>query len=119
MANLLLQVTIPSGGKAQVSSFLPANNGVGNAVFAPGNIFVQWLTFQNNSAHSIRYGDQSVSVTTPAAVNGGTAGKGMLLAPGSPGGAGSQSTPVNYGTYLSDWWIAGTAGDVIDVLYIQ
>lgn len=119
MANLLLQVTIPASGKAKVSSFLPTNNGVGNAVFDSGNIYVQWLAFQNNAANPIRYGDQSVSMTTPAAVNGGTAGKGILLAAGSPGMSGSQSTPINYGTYLSDWWIAGTAGDVIDVLYIQ
>ena len=119
MANLLIQVTIPSSGLAHISSFLPANNGVGNAVFDPANIYVQWLCFQNNSAHPIRYGDQSASMTTPAASNGGTAGKGILLTGGSPGGSGSQSTPINYGTYLSDWWIAGTSGDVIDVLYIK
>lgn len=82
-------------------------------------LMVQWLTFQNNSAHAVRYGnDKTVSVTTPAAVNGGTAGKGILLSPGSPGGAGSQSTPITYGTSLRDWWIAGTPGDVIDVLTI-
>ncbi|MDE2104228.1 MAG: hypothetical protein KGL39_43730, partial [Patescibacteria group bacterium] len=60
------------------------------------------------AAHSIRYGDATVSSS-----------KGILLSAGTPGGAGSQSTPVNYGTYLSDWWIAGTPGDVIDVLFIQ
>lgn len=111
MANLSIQVTIPVGGKVVASSGLPSS--------VPPNMLVQFLQFQNNSAHAIRYGDNTVSVTAPAAVNGGTAGKGMLLPGGSPGGSGSQSTPVAYATMLSDWFVAGTAGDVIDILFIQ
>jgi hypothetical protein len=75
------------------------------------------LVFQNNAAHACRYAnDSSVSVTTPGAVNGGTAGKGILLASGSPGGSGTTS-PVIRGTMLNTWYIAGTQGDVIDYIY--
>jgi hypothetical protein len=70
------------------------------------------LIFQNNSAHAIRVGDDArVSVTTPAAVNGGTAGFGLLLQPGgSSGGALATSGAFN----VKNWYIAGTATDVID-----
>jgi len=122
MANLTLQLTIPASGVGNLANALPVPTGGSGPLTATvvGNLYVQWLTIQNNAAHNIRYGlDNKVSVTTPAAVNGGTAGRGILLAAGSPGGAGSQSTPVTYSTYLSDWWIAGTAGDVIDILALQ
>ena len=120
MPNLSLQLTIPASGQANLSAALPTpTGGAGNVAGQPpvGNVFVQWLTIQNNAAHAIRYGiGNKVSVTTPAAVNGGAAGFGMLL---NPSGAGSQSTPVTYGTFLSDWFVAGTPGDVIDILALQ
>jgi hypothetical protein len=120
MANLTLQLVIPINGVGNLSQALPQpTGGAGNVVGQPpvGNLYVQWLTIQNNSAHNIRYGTtKSVSTTIPAAVNGGTAGYGILL---TPGGAGSQSTPITYATYLSDWWISGTVGDVIDILALQ
>jgi hypothetical protein len=124
MQSFTLQVTIPNSGVVNLAAALPKNTGGNGNLTAPlseyGNRFVQWIQFQNNAAHNIRYGmDNLVSVTTPAAVNGGTAGRGILLASGSPGGAGSQSTPIEYSTMISDWWIAGTAGDVIDVLVLQ
>lgn len=73
------------------------------------------LTIQNNSAHQVRVGDSSsVSVTTPAAANGGTAGFGLRLLPGgSAGGSFATSGALN----LSQWYIAGTATDVIDYQY--
>jgi hypothetical protein len=123
MANLTLQVTIPASGVVNLSSALPVpTGGAGNVVGQPpiGNLYVQWLTFQNNAAHAIRYGvTQKVSTAVPPAVSGGTAGFGILLAAGSPGGSGTQAPAINYSTYLSDWWIAGTAGDVIDILALQ
>jgi len=75
------------------------------------------LVFQNNSAHPIRVGDSSsVSVTTPAAVNSGTAGFGILIQPGgSSGGSLGTSGVFN----LKQWYIAGTATDVIDWQYTQ
>jgi hypothetical protein len=110
MANLLLQVTIPASGKVQISTALPALTGGPGIGQAPqiGNIYVQQLMFQNNSATSIRIGDWSVSPT-----------RGILLAPGTPGGSSNYGAFINYGTYLSDWWISGTAGAVIDIIYIQ
>ena len=99
MPMMSIQVTIPASGKVQVSTGIPSN--------FQNDILVQWLQFQNNAAHTVRYGDWSVSST-----------KGMMLANGSPGGAGSQSTPIGYSTMITDWWVAGTAGDVVDVLFI-
>jgi hypothetical protein len=73
------------------------------------------LVFQNNSAHPIRVGDDPrVSVTTPAAVNGGTAGFGQLV---NPGGAYNSGTFTSGAANLKNWYIAGTATDVIDWQY--
>lgn len=120
MANLTLQLTIPAGGVANLAAALPQpTGGKGNVVGQPpvGSLYVQFLQLQYNGANSARYGfDNKVSVTVPAAVAGGVAGRGILL---SSGGAGSVSTAINYSTYLSDVWIAGTVGDVIDALAIE
>jgi hypothetical protein len=127
LPRLNFQVTIPASGSTPIVAGLPANTGAVSGPantaggFTPwpiGDIQVQWLQIQNNSAHAIRYGGPNVSVTLPAAANGGTAGNGILLAPGSPGGAGSQSTPIAYTTNLSEWYVAGTPGDVIDILFL-
>lgn len=70
------------------------------------------FVIQNNSAHSIRVGDDPrVSMTVPAAVNGGTAGFGELV---GPGGAYNSGTFTSGGAILKQWYIAGTATDVID-----
>ena len=73
------------------------------------------LVIQNNAAHAIRVGDSpNVSTTTPAAVNGGTAGFGLLIQPGgSSGGSLGTSGVFN----LDNWYVAGTATDVIDYQY--
>ncbi|MFZ3343315.1 MAG: hypothetical protein WA213_20730 [Terriglobales bacterium] len=111
--NISFQVTIPDAGVVNLQTAIFG----ANPSFLESNAYVQWLVFQNNSAHPCRYGTSHlVSVTTPAAVNGGTAGLGTLLL---PGGAGSQSTPITYSTMLSEWWIAGTPGDVIDGQCLQ
>jgi hypothetical protein len=120
MANLTLQVTIPAAGVVRLDTALPVLSSGQAPMTVSGTMYVEFLQFQNNSAHAIRYGcDRNVSVTTPAAANGGTAGRGILLAPGSPGGAGAVSTPVTYATMIQDWYIAGTPGDVIDILAVQ
>lgn len=111
MANFTGQVTIPAGGKVSLSAGIPAN-------MAP-NTFVQQLIVQNNAAHPIRFGDVTVSTTVPAAVSGGTAGRGILLASGSPGGTVGPGAYMNYGVYLSDRYVAGIAGDVIDFDFVQ
>lgn len=73
---------------------------------SPSAIFVQTLMVQDNAAHNVRVGDSTVSST-----------KGILISLGSPGG--SYNTTLNFprGTILSQWYLAGTEGDVIDVLY--
>ena len=66
-----------------------------------------WI-IQNNAAHNIRFGD-----------SGTTSSKGTVLASGSPGGSytttasmnGSQPAPDD----LSQWYVAGTQNDVVDV----
>jgi hypothetical protein len=70
------------------------------------------MTIQNNAAHECRYGGSAASVTTPAAVNGGTAGKGTRL---TPSGAGNTGVVSGQQGDASQFYIAGTAGDVIDV----
>lgn len=72
-------------------------------------IAFQVLTFQNNSAHVCRVGDASVSAT-----------KGIALAAGST----TTQPPytiaphLEYAADLSEFYIFGTAGDVIDVMYL-
>jgi len=109
MANLIGQVTIPSGGKVQLSTALSqpsnANAGATLAALPVGNIYVQQLIVQNNGTHNARLGDVTVSST-----------KGLLLFPTASANLGGF---VAYGTYLSDWWVFGTATDVIDFLFIQ
>jgi hypothetical protein len=111
--NLAFQITIPAAGVVNLQTALFGTT----PTALESNAYVEWLTFQNNSAHEIRYGTSpKVSVTTPAAVAGGTAGYGIRLTAGS---SGSQSTPVTYATMISEWWIAGTPGDVIDGQCLQ
>jgi hypothetical protein len=69
-------------------------------------IAFQYIVFQNNSTHAVRIGDALVTAT-----------RGMLIAAG--GGSETFSGLIDYGTFLSEWWLFGTAGDVIDILFIQ
>ena len=73
------------------------------------------LQIQNNSAASVRVGDDpAVSLTTPAAVNGGAAGFGILLTQGgSDGGALATSGALN----LKNWYAAFSAAGVLDYQY--
>lgn len=107
MANMNLKVTIPASGKARISDFLPTKNG-GNSVTKStevGNIYAQNLFFQNQGGNQMWIGDATTTTTN-----------GLLL---GISGQANFSAFINYGTYLSDWWVAGTAGDVLFVLYIQ
>lgn len=68
------------------------------------NINVQSLVVQNNTASdTCRVGDSTV-----------TTSKGLLV-----NASGSYNLTLNFprGTILSQWYIAGTQNDVIDVLY--
>ena len=79
---------------------------------SPLNINIQSLLVQNNAAHDCRVGDSSVTGTV--ATSPGTYIAHSATAPG-----GSLSLPLNFprGTILSQWYIGGTAADVIDVTY--
>lgn len=99
----LIQVTLLAGATPIVSpsaTQTPTQN----------RISFQTLLIQNNSANVCRVGDSSVSAT-----------KGIALA------AGSTTTqlplaivpPLEYSSDLSDYYLFGTAGNVIDILYID
>lgn len=106
MADLLLQVTIANTGvPQQISKSLPAANRTGPELFDPQNTFAQQIIFQNKGSNNMMLGDTTVSTT-----------RGLVLV---PSGAANVGAFINYGTYLSDWWVVGTAGDVLTVLYIK
>ena len=98
MANMNLKVTIASTGVAQnIADSLPAS--------VKPNTYVQQMILQNQGANSMHIGDSTTTSTD-----------GLLL---SASGSANAGGFINYGTYLSDWWVVGTAGDVLFVLYIQ
>lgn len=78
------------------------------------NFYCSVLVFQNNSAHTCRVGDSTASTTVPAGVAGGAAGKGIQL---FSTGSDTWAVPIERGTVLSEWYVAGTVGDVIDYGY--
>jgi hypothetical protein len=90
-------------------------SGAGTVQFTTGPQRGMNLQIQNNSAASVRAGDSpNVSLTTPAAVNGGHAGLGILLLPGgADGGSFATSGAVN----LNQWYAAFSAAGVIDYQY--
>ena len=71
---------------------------------SPLNINVQTLVIQDNAAHNIRVGDSTVTST-----NG--------IAASLSGGSFNLTLNFPRGTILSQWYVAGTQGDVVDFLY--
>ncbi len=67
-----------------------------------------WM-IQNNAAHNIRFGDSTVTSSIGTLLAGGTAPGGSYTSTGSTNG--TQPVPDD----LSQWYIAGTQNDVIDV----
>jgi hypothetical protein len=90
----LLQATIPAGG--------------GPAQLSTSQTLCRQIIIQNNAAHSVRVGDSSVSAT-----------KGIYLAAGPGGGTFNSGAVVVYNSDLRDFYLFGTAADVIDVFYNQ
>lgn len=90
----LIQLTLGSGSNTQIS--------------ANSSIYCSALVIQCNAAHNIRIGDNTT-----------TSSRGILLAAASPAPGGSITVQpfIIRGTHLSEWFIAGTAADVIDILY--
>jgi hypothetical protein len=94
MSWISLQVTVGTGG--------------GPTQFGPvhPHVPIRQILIQNNAAHSMRIGDSTVSATV-----------GMYLASG-PGGGDFNSGPVDiYNSRLSDFYVFGTAGDIVDIFY--
>jgi hypothetical protein len=107
MANMNLKVTIPASGKVQISSALPRPTGGDGQIVGQnltGNIFAQQLIFQNQGANPMFIGDATTTTTN-----------GLML--GIQGTA-NFGAFINYGTYLSDWFVAGTPGDTLFLIYI-
>jgi hypothetical protein len=70
---------------------------------------IKQLFIQNNAAHTIRVGDINT-----------TSSRGALISSGSPGGSiTSGAFGIQQATDLNQWFINGTNGDVIDVIYVQ
>jgi hypothetical protein len=83
-------------------------NATATQLFPPANstsnVLCRQILIQNNAAHNMRLGDSTVSATNGIAL--------------SIGGGTFNSGPVEvYNSYLSDFWIFGTASDVVDVFY--
>lgn len=95
MAFQTLQVTIAATGVAQQIS--------------PRNRMLQWFCVQNNSTHGLRVGDVSVSATRGFFVPGSATAPGEF----------EPNYSLEYAVRLEEIWICGTAGDVIDVLFIE
>ena len=68
-----------------------------------GQIYCSVLSIQNNGANVIRVGDNTVTATRGQEIPPTAA---IYTAPCPP-----------KGTRLADWWVIGTSGDVLDVLY--
>lgn len=92
----LIQVTLGAGA-TQIS---PNLNGPNQS----GQVYCSVLIIQNNSTHNVRVGDNTVSAT-----------KGILLGPS--GGTVTTQPLILRGTMLAQWYLFGTAADVIDILY--
>lgn len=89
------QVTIASNGRAN---------------FPVLAVMPQYMTVQNNATHDMRVGD----VAIVAGVYG--TGKGILVI--NSGGAFTFQLGLDNATRTSEWWVAGTAADVLDVIII-
>jgi hypothetical protein len=68
-------------------------------------IWVSTLVIQNNAAAAIRIGDNTVTST-----------KGIALNPSAVGPE-TLTFQMVRGSLLSQWYIFGTAGNIIDILY--
>src|ERR1700722_13649103 len=87
LAGILLTCALAAWGLTPRLIQVTLGSGATQIITTP--TYFNQMIIQNNSAHNIRYGDSTASVTTPTAVNGGTAGKGILVIPGGSGNTGS------------------------------
>ena len=93
----LLQVTIASTNKPQ--PIIPA-------AVVPGRVMpFQQLITQNNGSNEMRIGDSSVSST-----------RGIVL---WPSGSNTVSLALQYSGDLTEFYVNGTAGDILDIMVLD
>jgi hypothetical protein len=68
-------------------------------------IYVSTLIIQNNAAAAIRIGDNTVTATKGIALNPSAVGPELV------------TFQMVRGSLLSQWYIFGTAGNIIDIMY--
>lgn len=71
-------------------------------------LYASFIIIQCGAAAAIRFGDNTVS-----------ASKGIELVGGAPGGSATIQLLFPRGAHLSEWYLFGTTGQVIDILYEQ
>jgi hypothetical protein len=91
----LIQLTL-TGAAQQISPNLDGLN-------QSGQVYCSLLVIQNNGADNVRVGDNTVTAT-----------RGILL---SPLGSSTFEPFLFRGTMLAQWWVIGTAGQLLDILY--
>lgn len=103
---LLLLLLTPLSSLAAVKT-LQVTLGSGNTtvITAGAHQNCRWIVFQDNATHNIRIGDSNTSSTRGLALASG--GASFYIGPDSSGSARD----------LGGWYINGTSGDVVDVIY--
>lgn len=99
----LLQVTLLATATPITNAIPVAGTAYGASQFGS----FQQITIQNNAAAVVRVGDSTVSAT-----------RGMALSAGSPGSSGTFTTSIDFATSLDEWYLFGTAGQVIDIMLL-
>lgn len=82
--------------------------GSGVTQVSTADIYAHTITFQNNATHSMRIGDSNT-----------TSSRGALLGVGPPGGSMTVTISPPGNLNLSQWYVAGTQNDVLDVIYVD
>ena len=70
------------------------------------NVYASMLIIQNSAGANCRFGGSTV-----------TSASGIVLATGSPGGSATITLAPPRGCLLNNIYLAGTAGNVIDICY--
>lgn len=73
------------------------------------NLYASIIALQDNGAAGMWIGDNTVA-----------ANNGIYLAPAATppgGGSGTFQMAFPRGTHLVDWWVLGTTGQILNVLY--
>lgn len=103
---MLLFIGCAIQSHAAVRTLLVTLGASATQVLSPGaHQQVLWFTIQDNATHSVRIGDANI-----------TSARGIALSPGGGSfyvGPSSSSSARDLGS----WYIFGTSGDVIDVIY--